>query len=444
MRTLLTRLSLLALVLEALLLRMRTLGDLRAHVEEAIVLLVVASCFYLTSAYFILRITDSSFRTGLLVCLAAILFRVTLWPIYPDFSDDVFRYRWEGEVQVLGGNPYQVRPSDPAWASLRDRSFQRIVAKDFKAGYGPLLELEELGVYRAVSRFVPDPFRQAFWFKAPGALFDLATIAVLMLLLRAYSLPQARTLMYAWCPLPALEFWVSGHHDSIVVFLVLLAFLAAAKKRWTWCFATLSLAAAAKLWPLLLFPPFARAAGFRAALKTCWIALPVFVLCAWPYRSNLVENARFMSGFVGGWRNNDSFFQLLLWATGDQYRAKYAAFVILAAAVATITALRLPLIHSVLSIIVAMLLVSANCHPWYLTWFIPLLCFVPAVPLLLWTALMPLTYIVLFEWFAAGVWNGSNPIRWYVYFPVFAWFCAIFLLRLRRPSTMESVVKAPS
>ena len=444
MRTLLTRLSLLALVLEALLLRMRTLGNLRAHVEEAIVLLVVASCFYLTSAYFILRITDCSFRTSLVMACAAVLFRITLWPIYPDFSDDVFRYRWEGEVQDLGGNPYQVRPNDPAWASLRDRSFQRIVAKDFKAGYGPLLESEELGVYRIVSRLVPDPFRQAFWFKAPGALFDLATIGALMLLLRAYALPPERALIYAWCPLPMFEFWVSGHHDSIVTFLVLLAFLAVAKKRWTGCFATLSLAAAAKLWPLLLFPPFARAAGFRATLKSSWIALPVLALCAWPYRSNIIENARFMSGFVGGWRNNATFFDLLLWATRDPYWAKYAAFAILAAAVGVVTIVRLPLAHSAVSIIVAMLLVSANCHAWYLTWFIPLLCFVPSVPLMLWTALMPLTYIVLFEWFAAGVWNGSNSIRWYVFTPVFAWLCAIFLLRLRRPSTMESVVKVPS
>ena len=441
MRTLLTRLILLGLVIEALLLRMRALGNLRAHVEEAIVLLVVASCFYLTSAYFILRVRDSSFRITLLVVCAATVFRVTLWPIYPDFSDDVFRYRWEGEAQALGGNPYQIRPSDPAWASLRDNAYARIVARDFKAGYGPFLEIEELVVYRVVSRFVPDPFRQTFWFKAPGALFDLAVIAVLMLLLRAHALAPERALIYAWCPLPIFEFWVSGHHDSIVICFVLLALLAAVKKRWTWCFATLSLAAAAKLWPLLLFPPFGREAGLRESAKSSWIALPVFVLCAWPYRSNIIENARFMSGFVGGWRNNDSFFGLLLWATGDPYRAKYAAFAVLAVAVGMVTVWRLPLIHSVLSIIVAMLLLSANCHPWYLTWFIPLLCFVPAAPLLLWTALMPLTYVVLFEWFSAGAWNGTTSMRWYLYAPVLAWLSTLLLIRLirmRRPSTMET------
>ena len=437
MRTLI-RLTLLALVTEALLLWMRELGNLRAHVEGAIVLLVVASMFYLTSAYLVLPIRISSFPNCFLVLCAAFVFRITVWPIHPDFSDDVFRYRWEGEVQHFGGNPYQVRPSDPEWAGLQDETYRRMAGKDFKAGYGPLLELEEQAAYRVISRLVRKPFQQAFWFKAPGAFFDLASIAALMLLLRAQALPLERALIYAWCPLPMFEFWVSGHHDSIVIFFTLLAILAAVNKRWTWSFAWLSLGAAAKFWPLLLFPPFARAAGVRATLKSSWIALPIFALCAWPYWSNIVENARFMSGFLGGWRNNDSLFGLLLWATGDPYRAKYAAFAILALAVAIIAALRLALIQSTLAIIVVMLLVSANCNPWYLTWFIPLLCFVPSVPLLLWTALMPLTYIVLFEWFEEGVWNGSTPMRWYVYVPVFAWLIALSLFRLRPASTMET------
>ena len=48
-----------------------------------------------------------------------------------------------------------------------------------------------------------------------------------------------------------------------------------------------------------------------------------------PYLTDVTENAQFMSGFVGGWRNNDSFFGLLLYLTGDLYRAKYLAFTLL-------------------------------------------------------------------------------------------------------------------
>ena len=57
------------------------------------------------------------------ILAAAILFRLTFWPLYPALSDDVFRYRWEGKLQAAGGNPYEVRPNDAAWQSLRDESF---------------------------------------------------------------------------------------------------------------------------------------------------------------------------------------------------------------------------------------------------------------------------------------------------------------------------------
>ena len=72
----------------------------------------------------------------------------------------------------------------------------------------------------------------------------------------AHHLPQERVLIYAWSPLPVIEFWATGHNDSVIVLLITLALLAAAKERWTWAFVALSLAVAAKIWPVLLFPIF--------------------------------------------------------------------------------------------------------------------------------------------------------------------------------------------
>ena len=95
----------------------------------------------------------------------------------PSLSDDPYRYRWEGKLQAAGGNPYQVRPRDPPWAQLRDSAFPRVVGKDFKAVYGPLIEQVELWTYRVVSASVSDAERQVFWFKLPYALCDLAAIA---------------------------------------------------------------------------------------------------------------------------------------------------------------------------------------------------------------------------------------------------------------------------
>lgn len=419
-------LILLATLLEALFVSISLLGDVRRHLVETISLYLLSSLVYMVCAHVALKIRDpfkslTGKRLAAMIGIPAVVFRLTVWPLFPALSDDLFRYRWEGKLQTHGGNPYQATPNDPQWADLRDETFASLGSKDFKAGYGPALELIQFGTYRAVAASTTDPYRQVFWFKTPFALFDLGVIFLLWLLLRARGVPQERVLIYAWSPLPVMEFWATGHNDSVAVFFVLLALLAAAKERWTLAFAGLSLAAAAKVWPLLLFPIFVGWKGLRPQRWYQWtVSVPIFGLLCLPYWSNVTENVRFMSGFLGGWRNNDSLFGLLLWLTGDIYRAKYLAFAIVVAGAMFVTLRRWPLEKAALASLVVMLMVSANCHPWYLTWILPLLAFLPLPALLLWTALIPLAYHVLIRWLELGEWHGSTEIRWWIYVPVYA------------------------
>jgi alpha-1,6-mannosyltransferase len=420
-------------IFEALLLRISRPGDLRERVVETIFLLLLAGIVYLVLCYWTLRTPHVTRSPRLLWwgLAAALVFRLTVWRVMPSLTDDPFRYRWEGQLQAAGGNPYQVRPRDAAYANLRDRTFSRVTGKDFKAVYGPLTERLELWTYAVVSRLVPDPVRQVFWFKLPYAIFDLGVIAALRAWLAARGLPPERVLIYAWSPLPIMEFWASGHNDSLALLLVALAFVAAARKRWTLAFAGLALATAAKIWPAFLIPLFIGWNG-RRPLRwyQWWVVLPIMAALAWPYRSNVIENIRFMSGFAGGWRNNDSVFGLLLWFTKDLYAAKKVVFGIMVATVGAVLLLRLPLERAALWVITITLMVSSNCHPWYLTWIVPLLAFLPVPALLLWTVLAPLAYQAVIAWFAMGVWQGSTAIRWYEYVPVYGLLGGAWLVRL--------------
>jgi hypothetical protein len=432
----------LAIAIESFLLAILLLEDLSASIVEMIRLQFGASTFYLVSVFLVLRTPPRGGRARLFWILgAALVFRLTVWPLFPSLSDDPYRYRWEGMLQAYGGNPYQVRPADPEWAHLRDATYPRIPAQDFKAGYGPLVELLELASWRAVSAATPDPWAQAFWLKLPGALFDLAAMGALCLLLSARGLPLERVLIYAWCPLPVMEFWAAGHNDSVAVLWVTLALAAAARDRWRSAFASLSLGVAAKLWPLLLFVPFLFRAGRRAAWSL--VAVPILLLLAIPYWSPVRENVQFMTGFAGGWRNNDSLFSATLWLTGDLYRAKYLTMALIGAVTFVAAARRRwPLERAALLTVAATLFLSANCHPWYLTWFLPLLAILPVPALLLWTALAPLAYQVVIRWRLLGEWDGSTPDRWYVYVPVAAMFAFTALAgavrRRRAPAALPA------
>jgi alpha-1,6-mannosyltransferase len=434
-----------ASALSAVFLWIRFLGDLRAHIPETVTLLVLAGLFYLVSCYLVGQGSNGakSQRLGLAIVAVGVLFRLIVWPLAPALSDDAYRYRWEGKLQAAGGNPYEVRPGDVRWIGLRDGTYPRIPGSDFKAVYGPLIEQIERWTYRAVAAAGLNPERQVFWFKLPFALCDLSAMAALWQLLAAHGLPRARILIYAWSPLTVMEFWATGHNDSLVVLLIALALVAAAKNRWTWAFAALSLAAGAKIWPILLFPLFIgwkRSRPLRSG--QWWVVIPIVGLLALPYRTNITENVQFMGGFMGGWRNNDSLYGLILWVAQDLYRAKYTAFAMVAVAVALLTLREVPLERASLWAIAVMLMVSANCHPWYLTWLLPLLILFPVPGLLLWTALVPLAYSAVISWVTLGEWQGSNVFRWFEYAPVYALLTGSWLvswLRARRRLPDSSV-----
>jgi len=365
-----------------------------------------------------------------------VIFRLIVWPLAPALSDDPYRYRWEGKLQAAGANPYEARPVDLPWMGLRDATYRRIPGKDFKAVYGPLIELMERWTYRAVDSAGLNDDRQVLWFKLPFALCDLGVMAALWWLLAAHGLPRERILIYAWSPLAVIEFWAAGHNDSVVALCLTLALVAAARNRWTWAFAALSLATAAKIWPILLFPLFIGWRRYRPLRRWQWcVLIPIAVLLALPYWTNVAENLQFMSGFMGGWRNNDSLYGLILWAAKDLYRAKCTAFAIVAVTVAALSLREIPLARASLWAIALMLMVSANCHPWYLTWLLPLLALLPVPGLLLWTALAPLAYSAVVSWITLGEWQGSDGFRWFEYAPVYALLTGSWLaswLRTRR------------
>jgi alpha-1,6-mannosyltransferase len=383
----------------------------------AIVLLLLAGAVYATSVYLIQKVRATQTKPLFwFIIAAAVVFRITLWSLAFPTTDDVYRYRWEGKLQAHGGNPYQVRPNDPEWAFLRDSTYSRVGLKEFKGGYGPAWELVSAVTYRMVAAVTSDEEAQAFWFKLPAAMADLGLIGAVSALLRALGMPVTRVIVYAWSPLPMWEFWANGHNDALVVLAAVLAILLAARgRRWS-AAAALTAAIALKLWPAILISAFARRTiRFRHLL----LCVPLLGLLTVPYWSGVFENARFMTGFVGGWRNNDSIFGAILWIAGDQYRAKYTAFALIGTAAIWI-ALRQPhLARACLWTIIAVLFLSSNCHPWYLTWFLPLLAIELSSGLLLWTTLAPLFYSVWPAWVVLGVWDGVSPWRWYVYVPVF-------------------------
>ena len=91
----------------------------------------------------------------------------------------------------------------------------------------------------------------------------------------------------------------------------------------------------------------------------------------------------------------------------------------LAAALAGLWALRLPLLKTSTWAVVPPPFFSANSFPWYLSWLVPLpaICPEPALPL--WSGLVVLACHVLIDYGAPGTWNCSDQFLWLEYGPVY-------------------------
>ena len=154
----------------------------------------MTSLLYLAGLAFVWRL-DGGIRTYFLVGWA-LVFRLTAFWIPPVFSDDVYRYRWEGQVAAAGLNPYDYRPADAAVAGFLN---ERVDGKDFKPVYGPLLQTLQWGlaVLGGGSLRV---------MKLGACVAELA----LSWLLFHWVTDKWRWLAWGWCPLGIVEFWGMG------------------------------------------------------------------------------------------------------------------------------------------------------------------------------------------------------------------------------------------
>jgi alpha-1,6-mannosyltransferase len=260
--------ALLTLTLFGLLLDVpATAGDSRVlNVRLLLGLLVLASAVYFAAVRLILRYAWPR-DTVWVVVGVAIALRALLLAAPPILSSDIYRYVWDGRVQVAGINPYRYIPADPALAFLRDPVvYPQINRADYaRTIYPPVAEIV-FAAAGTVSDNVTGMRLVMLGFEAVG-------IICLLRLLPLAGLPGERILIYAWNPLALWSFANDGHVDAIVVGLLGLALLLRARHKDGWAGAALAAAVLAKFFPLVVAPAFLRGGHFwRPAL----VGLSVF------------------------------------------------------------------------------------------------------------------------------------------------------------------------
>jgi alpha-1,6-mannosyltransferase len=390
--------------------------SLDAQVPEFIALMLAAGVLYFAAIYFVER-----FRLGpvaLLIILAgAVMFRLAFLPLQPALSDDVYRYQWEGRVERAGLNPYTLTPDSPGLQHFQDRQHPIETGKSTPTLYHPLSELTFSWV-----KTIPG-------YKRLYAALDLASVAVLLLLLAASRQPSHRVLIYAWNPAVIIAFALSGHHDSLAILTLLAAILLIIKHRPRLSIAFLAFSFLAKFFPVLLLPTF-----LKRTRKT--YAAIFFGLVALAYLPFLSAGSRLFKGlsdYAVGWEGNDSAFRLLLMAGNSKAQAEWVAGVFVLVLVAIVLKRRMEPLRAGLILFTTMLLISPNAFPWYFTWIVPFLCFYPVRPILLLTVTCVLGYAPVIAYSAGQPYVHSPLMTALEYAPAYLWLALLAVQNTRKP-----------
>jgi len=155
-----------------------------------------------------------------LIFFGAVMLRVILLPLPPNLSHDSWRYLWDARVTLHGYSPYTYAPNDPLLAHLRNVIYDNSRFRNVPTLYPPGAQ----SIYLLSYLFAPD---NLFAFKGILLGLEIVSIAAIAWLLQHKGLDPARCLIYAWCPLPIVEFALQGHHEAITIVFTLLALVCA-------------------------------------------------------------------------------------------------------------------------------------------------------------------------------------------------------------------------
>jgi len=146
-----------------------------------------------------------------------LLFRLLALPTPVYLSSDVYRYLWDGRVQLAGISPYRHPPAAPELAALRDAEIHPSINRPWaRTVYPPAAQW----LFALAGALAPGSLPG--W-RALLLAVDAAAVALLLAVLRRLGHPRSLALVYAWSPLVVFEGVQAGHVDLAVVPLVLLA-----------------------------------------------------------------------------------------------------------------------------------------------------------------------------------------------------------------------------
>lgn len=355
----------------------------------------------------ILRYAKAEKTIWLYVGLAIVL-RFMLVFAFPNLSDDVYRFIWDGRLINQGINPFNHLPgyfleAGNAVQGLDQVLYDRLNSPNYYTIYPPVSQ----AIFAFTTWLFPDSYYGAsVTMKSFLFAMECGSIFLIIKILRHFSLPLNRVLIYALNPLIILEITGNLHFEGAMIFFLLGSLTLLLHQRLVPSAISFALSIAAKLLPLMFLPYFIKRLGWKRAFGYFTI-IGVSLLIGF----SPLLNPTFIHNFGNSldlyfqkFEFNASIYYTLRWL-GTQVRGynmiatigPFLALVVLSTI--SISAYKEKnlslekLIERMLLAICIYLFLATTIHPWYTAMPLVLCTFTHFRFPILWSGLIMLTYI---------------------------------------------------
>ena len=345
-------------------------------------------------------------RLFTIAVLMAVAFRVPLAVPRVGADNDMVRYMYDGRLQRLGYNPFEVLPADPAVAWTHTDETRRMPSIRARTPYPAAAQL----FFRLVVT-IHESSRAMKW---ALVLCDLLTIWVLIAWLRDTGRSEWLAMLYAWNPLVVLEIAHSGHIDALGGLWIAVSAWMLSTGRGMRAAVAFVIAVASKLLPIVLIPLYWK----RIRIRDAAVAALVLAALYYPFRSAGLLPLGAVPNVVQYIRFNGPLFKWMALQFTPQAAAGFAVLTGLAVAAwlrfqrpaGDPAAWAWPMAVSVAA--------APVIYPWYLLYFTPFLFTRATLPLVVWTYSVLPVYVVWHLSRHGHRWFVPTPVLWLEFVPV--------------------------
>ena len=369
-------------------------GPTRADFRELIVAFTVAFAAYI----FVARNGSLSwpqlltFAIGLRI---ALLFAPVTW------TDDHYRYIWDGLCSIHGISPFAHTPeelvaSDPE--VFTPEHFSKLNSPRFYSVYPPVAQ----AVF-AISAWVGGGalWRTTLALRVIMIAFEVLTILALGKLLATNLRRTQLVALYALNPLVLMEFTVNIHTEALMIAPSLAAILYFHRQQFNASAVFLTISAAAKLWPLFFLAWIPSQLGLKQSVRYIGLVLALFIAGWIPlYTAEMLPHfSSSLALYVSYLEFNGPLFEGLRWLIGDgpvKGTGLLSALTLLGLTAYTLflwKTKRTPWPEAMLWLLAIYLMGAQAVHPWYM---LPLVALAPLTGWrwpVLWSLLIVPTYL---------------------------------------------------